>query len=397
MLDIGLPELEIIERTIDENNDYTYQATVKASPSDCPECGSVHIVKHKKHDRMIRDLNEYEHRVGIVIHGHRYQCKECGNTFGEDLNCVDKSGRLTRRLITKIQLECFDKTFKDIADEYGISQPSVKRLFEDYVDELSESYTLYSPQVLGIDEVHLHSQYCGVFVDVLGQKVIEMTENRNKVTVKKFLKSLPDNHKIQCVTMDMWQPYKDAVIDVLGDVPIVIDKFHIIKELNKALEDIRRTLRKDMEKESRVSLKNMRFLFLTGGENLTPRQSKQLDLLFETYPQFQTPYLLKEAFRNIYQFAESREEAEQLYADWVQANADEGCCAFDGFISTVGNWYTEIFNYFDNRYTNAQTESLNNVIREVDRAGRGYTFPVLRAKILYRHITAKKGKFTFKK
>lgn len=397
MYDIGLPELEITERTIDENNDYTYQATVKVSPSECPECGSAHIVKHKKHDRMIRDLNEYEHRVGIVIHGHRYQCKDCGNTFGEELNCVDKSGRLTRRLIIKIQLECFDKTFKDIADEYGISQPSVKRLFEDYVDELSKSYTLYSPQVLGIDEVHLHSQYCGVFVDVLGQKVIEMTENRNKVTVKKFLESLPENHKIQCVTMDMWQPYKDAVIDVLGDVPIVIDKFHIIKELNKALEDIRRTLRKDMEKESRVSLKNMRFLFLTGGENLTPRQSKQLDLLLETYPQFQTPYLLKEAFRNIYQFAETRAEAEKQYAEWVQANADEDCHAFDGFISTVANWHTEIFNYFDNRYTNAQTESLNNVIREVDRAGRGYTFPVLRAKILYRHITAKKGKFTFQK
>lgn len=397
MYDIGLPELEITERTIDENNDYTYQATVKVSPSECPECGSAHIVKHKKHDRMIRDLNEYEHRVGIVIHGHRYQCKDCGNTFGEELNCVDKSGRLTKRLIIKIQLECFDKTFKNIADEYGISQPSVKRLFEDYVDELSKSYTLYSPQVLGIDEVHLHSQYCGVFVDVLGQKVIEMTENRNKVTVKKFLESLPENHKIQCVTMDMWQPYKDAVIDVLGDVPIVIDKFHIIKELNKALEDIRRTLRKDMEKESRVSLKNMRFLFLTGGENLTPRQSKQLDLLLETYPQFQTPYLLKEAFRNIYQFAETRAEAEKQYAEWVQANADEDCHAFDGFISTVANWHTEIFNYFDNRYTNAQTESLNNVIREVDRAGRGYTFPVLRAKILYRHITAKKGKFTFQK
>ena len=395
MYDIGLPELKITEKTTDENNYCTYQATVKTSPAECPECGSVHIVKHKKHDRMVRDLNEYEHRVGIIIHGHRYQCKECGNTFGEELKCVDKSGRLTKRLIAKIRLECFDKTFKDIADEYGISQPSVKRIFEDYVDKLSELYTLYSPQILGIDEVHLHSQYCGVFVDVLGQKIIEMTENRNKVTVKKFLKSLPENNKIQCVTMDMWQPYKDAVLDVLGDVPIVIDKFHIIRELNRALEDIRKTLQNDMEKESRVPLKNMRFLFLTGSENLTPRQTKQLDMLLEAYPQFKTPYYLKEAFCNIYQFAETRDEAEQMYANWLQANED--CHAFDGFISTVGNWYTEIFNYFDNRYTNAQTESLSNVIREVDRVGRGYTFPVLRAKILYRHITAKKGKFTFKK
>ena len=74
----------------------------------------------------------------------------------------------------------------------------------------------------------------------------------------------------------------------------------------------------------------MRFLFLTDGENLTPRQSKQLDLLFEAYPQFQTPYLLKEAFRNVYQFAETRVEAEQMFAAWVQANTDEECHVFDG-------------------------------------------------------------------
>lgn len=397
MYDIGLPELKITEKATGENNDYTYQATVKNSPEMCPECGSSHIVKHKKHDRTIRDLNEYEHRVSIIIHGHRYQCKECGNTFGEELNCVDKSGRLTKRLISNIQLECFDKTFKDIADEYGISQPSVKRIFEDYVDELSETYTRYSPQILGIDEVHLHNQYCGVFIDVLGQKVIEMTENRNKDTVKAFLKSLPENHKIQCVTMNMWQPYKDSVLDVLGDVPIVIDRVHIIKEMNRVLEDISKTLRNDTKKENLISLKNMRFLFMTGSERLTSRQVKRLDVFLEAYPQLKTIYYLKEAFCNIYQFAKTREEAEQMYVNWIQANKVENCHAFDRFINTVGNWHTEIFNYFDNHYTTAQTERLNKVIREIDRAGRGYTFSVLRAKILLRHITEKKGKHISKK
>lgn len=158
MYDIGLTELEVTERVI-KDGDYIYYATVTSEPKECPDCGSLHFVKHKKHDRMVRDLNEYEHRVGIVIHGHRYKCRDCGSTFGDDLQCVDKSGRLTKRLKVKIQIESFSKTFKELADEYGISQPSVKRLFDDYVDELDSAYTLYAPQVLGIDEVHLHSQY----------------------------------------------------------------------------------------------------------------------------------------------------------------------------------------------------------------------------------------------
>lgn len=345
---------------------------------------------------MIRDLSEYEHRVGIIIQGHRYQCKECQSYFGEDFDAVDKSERLTKRLKTMIQKECFEKTFKVIAEQYGISQPTVKRVFDEYIEEISADYKAYAPQVLGIDEVHLHSQYCGVFVDVLGQRVIEMTEDRNKVTVKEFLAALPDNQKIECVTMDMWRPYKDAVRDVLGNVPIVIDKFHIVKELNKTLEDIRRTLRKDMEKGNRVSLKNMRFLLLTGNDNLSSRQSNKLKLLLKEYPQFDVPYQLKETFRDIYLYCTTREEAELAYTEWIKTCHDSNFTAYDSFIDMVENWHTEIFNYFDYRYTNAQTESLNNVIRETDRAGRGYTFEVLRAKILFRGSVGKKGKFNYK-
>ncbi len=147
---------------------------------------------------------------------------------------------------------------------------------------------------------------------------------------------------------------------------------------------------------NRVFLKNMRFLLLTGNDNLSPRQSNQLKLLLNEYPQFNVPYQLKEAFRDIYLYCTTREEAEQAYNEWINTCHDSNCTAYDSFINMVENWHTEIFNYFDYRYTNAQTESLNNVIRETDRAGRGYTFEILRAKMLFRGSIAKKGKFNYK-
>ena len=396
MYEIGLPEFEIINRIINDDNDYVYTVVPKNNMKWCPECGSAHIVKYKKQKRMIRDLNEYEHRVGIIIQGHRYQCKDCNNNFGEEFDAIDKAGRLTKRLKAAIRKECFEKTFKVIAEQYGISQPSVKRVFDEYIEELSANYKINAPKILGIDEVHLHSQFRGVFVDVMGQRVIEMTEDRKQETIKNFLLSLPDRNNISCVTMDMSRHYKYVVNEVLPDVPIVIDKFHVIKELNKTLENIRTGLRKDMGKKSRVILKNMRFLFLTGNDNLSLRQIKQLESIFNEYPQFKVPYYLKEAFRGIYMYCETREEAEKQYAEWLDSCKGNNCTAYDGFIQTVNNWHTEIFNYFDYRYTNAQTESLNNIIREIDRAGRGYTFDVLRAKVLFRGSITKKGKFNYK-
>lgn len=63
----------------------------------------------------------------------------------------------------------------------------------------------------------------------------------------------------------------------------------------------------------------------------------------------------------------------------------------------VENWRTEIFNYFDNRFTNAVTESLNRVSKEISAQGRGYNFKVLRAKILYRNTAVKQAKYSYYK
>jgi hypothetical protein len=57
--------------------------------------------------------------------------------------------------------------------------------------------------------------------------------------------------------------------------------------------------------------------------------------------------------------------------------------AFEPLTKAMDNWEAEIFAYFDYRVTNAYTESLNSLIRVINRLGRGYSFEVLRAKILF--------------
>ena len=54
--------------------------------------------------------------------------------------------------------------------------------------------------------------------------------------------------------------------------------------------------------------------------------------------------------------------------------------AYKDLVRAVDNWHVEIFNYFDKRLTNAYTESINSIIRQVERMGRGYSFDALRAK-----------------
>ncbi len=62
----------------------------------------------------------------------------------------------------------------------------------------------------------------------------------------------------------------------------------------------------------------------------------------------------------------------------------------------ITNWHTEVFNYFDNRITNAYTESANNHIKSIARQGRGYSFDVLRARTLFTNAKHKVKRKSFK-
>jgi transposase len=74
--------------------------------------------------------------------------------------------------------------------------------------------------------------------------------------------------------------------------------------------------------------------------------------------------------------------AQEAYDKWEVDLPDDVRPAFNDLTTAMRNWRTEIFTYFDTRVTNAYTESFNSLAKMVNRLGRGYSFEVLRAKLL---------------
>jgi hypothetical protein len=100
------------------------------------------------------------------------------------------------------------------------------------------------------------------------------------------------------------------------------------------------------------------------------------------FPALGEAHQAKEAFFRIYDHSDIS-EALAAYEAWQGGLSPAITPAFQPLITAVANWKAEIFAYFEHHVTNAYTESLNNLIRAVNRNGRGYSFDVLRAKILY--------------
>ena len=163
---------------------------------------------------------------------------------------------------------------------------------------------------------------------------------------------------------------------------MVIDKFHVLKMANAAVERVRKQLREALTPAQRRGLMHDRFVLLKREADLTDRAALLLSMWVKNYPVLGEIHRLKEAFFGLYDCA-SAAEARSYYQTWEQSLTPDQRAAFAELLTAWRHWDTHIVAYFDHPVTNAYTESLNNLIRATDRLGRGYSFAALRAKMLW--------------
>jgi transposase len=113
-----------------------------------------------------------------------------------------------------------------------------------------------------------------VISDLEKRCVIEVLENRHKDTLESWLKELSEEEgkAIKFVSMDMWNPYRQAVQKMLPHAKIVADRFHVMKQLNHQLNLLRRALQKSVSKELAEILKGSRWILLKNRAELSEEE-----------------------------------------------------------------------------------------------------------------------------
>jgi transposase len=294
--------------------------------------------------------------------------------------------RATKRLIEYIEKRVMLKeTFARIAADVGLSEWTIRSIFDEFTAREQKNYQPDTPQFLGIDEAHLFRHYRCVITDVEKRMIIDLLENRSTISVVNYLRKLPNRSKVKIVCMDMWQPYRDAVKTVFPEAKIVIDKFHVVRYASQGLDNIRKEVKKTLTTDKqRRAFKHDRYALLKRPDKLNTHEQLALWHCL-TYPLLKQAYELKESFYDIFDNSPDRHVAKQEYDVWLKRLTPETQRYFEPLTKAMENWSEEIFSHFGlmpNPVTNAYTEALNGIIKLINKTGRGYKFNVLRAKIL---------------
>lgn len=388
-------------QTIDFPRQYAIGAEVDTVPAVCKKCGGTDFGSHgaDKEAQVFVDQPIRDHAVTVLVTRKRFRCKACGKTASQPLPQMALEGmedgetrsggatgyRMTKRAVDYVGKAGLHKTFVDVSREVGVDDHIVRRIVSDHIRRLEKQIVFETPEWLGLDEIHILDKVVGVATSIDRHTLVNLLPDRTDKVLGKWIENLPDKDLVKVVAIDMWRPYAAMVEKYLPNAVLVIDRFHVVRMANEALDDVRKAVQRTLTKEDRIALKHERKALYARESKLDKKGRAAMEKWTGGHPLLGDIWAAKELYMNIWDTAPSSAKAMAMYDEWVTMLPEALHQPLFPLTRAMVNWREPIFRYFDNRITNAYTEALNSVTRVVNRVGRGYTFDVLRAKMLYAH------------
>lgn len=388
---LGLPGMRAVRSAVEDQDEQKYLHLFCEHCHEvaiCPRCGQIMAGGYDSKDRSVRHLDIWRMRTIVHFPQRRFECTVCGKPFTELPVWIDPKRRQTHAFEQYIY-ECIHKrkmTRKQVALQEGLHEETVLGIFKKWAKRTVQQTEQRPVRVLGIDEIHLgHKEYALVLSDIDRHRVIAVLPNRLKATLEQWLDELSEKERraIKVVSMDMWEPYRQAVRNKLPWASIVADRFHVIKQLNHQLDLLRRNLRKNGDETVAELLKNSRWILLKNRCDLTPEEETKLQRILEASGELRTVYLLKEEFRTICEKIKDQDRAERFLRSWIWRAEMSGSRYLKRFAKTLHNWWQEFLNYFAEGVTQGFVEGINRAIRGIiNRAFGFHKFEHFRLQVL---------------
>ena len=243
-------------------------------------------------------------------------------------------------------------------------------IFNHWVSKAHKEDTIDNLEKIGFDETSIKKghNYVTTMVDLDERKVLFATEGKGVDCIEKSVEFLNEKSAtvdaIKHVCIDMSPSFISGCHEYLPNASITFDKFHVMKEINKAMDELRK-----LERKGNNMLKKHKYTFLKN--KLSPKIQDERDFLLEMYPKLGEGYRFKYLFKDFWELKD-KEEAESYLAFWCDIVDDSGIYPFQKAVRTIKTHWKGIINYTESRINNGILEGINSKIQLAKKRARGY-------------------------
>lgn len=212
--------------------------------------------------------------------------------------------------------------------------------------------------------------YFTILADRIAKKVVGIAVGKDKEAFAHALVDMEvrgaDRTEVKSITMDMSRSYIAAVNEYMSETDIVFDRFHIVKKMNEAVDQIRRS-----EQRKYDELKKTRYLWLRNNSSLCEMQKDKVNYLSASYPEIGIAYRLKELLKNILDDAYYDQRLGPLN-EWMKDAWNSELKPIQDFVNMLRTHWYGVKTYFKKLATNGYAERINLKIQEIKRIAKGY-------------------------
>ena len=274
----------------------------------CSGCGKPGTC----YDHLDRRLFEYVpiwiFKVFIAYTMRRVDCKRCGVTV-EMVPWADGNEQITRTYKWFLAQWAKRLSWAETAEIFRTSWKTVFRAVETAVEWGLEHRKLDNVGAIGVDELcrkkgHVYATLV-YQIDQGCRRLLWIGKERKEESLNQFFKWFGKDRcaSLKAICSDMWRPYINSIAEHAAQAIHVLDRFHIMSHISKAIDEIRAgESRKLAEDGYEPVLKKTRFLLLKRPENLTEKQETNLADLLRYNLKSVRAYLLKELFQDFWEY-----------------------------------------------------------------------------------------------
>ena len=338
----------------------------------CPHCGSSHAWVHDHREQVLRDAPMRRKHVFLRVRKTRYDCKGCGMRFEAPLSFAAKGKQMTKRLIAYVVDAFRDiRSVAELSKEIGISTTSIFRIVACLFVPRKRL-----PRVFCMDEFKGDSggsKYQTTLADGEAKEIVDILPTRYSKDLDAYFSSI-DREERQGVAIfvsDMCGTFKGVKENFFPKSIHVIDRYHFIRQVHWALENVRKREQKRMTVTERKWFKRSRSLLKKPAQNLTETEKGLVATMLEKSDAIRTAYILKEGFYTYVLSQQNKEAAATALSTWIEEAKKSGLKEWRYCLRAYRNWFDEITNSFNYPWNNGYIEGTHNKIKTVKRVAIG--------------------------
>jgi transposase len=372
-------------RMLEEDGELAIEIEVEARANGRPICsGCGHPAAG--YDRLAKRRFEYVPLWGIAVFFvyamRRVDCPQCGVKV-ERVPWAEGKSRLTTSYRWFLARWAKRLSWQEVARVFGTTWEHVFRSVKYAVSWGLKHRDFDGIEAIGVDEIQWqrgHKYLTMVYqIDEDCRRLLWVGKDRTTKTFLRFFRMFgrERSSRLRFVCSDMWKPYLKVIAKKAGQAVHVLDRFHVMSKMNKAIDEVRAAEAKRLERAGyEPVLKHSRWCLLKRQENLTEKQAVKLSELLQYNLQSVRSRLMREDFQRFWEYC-YRACAAKFLDEWCTRTMRSQISPMKKVAKTLRRHRELILNWFraEGTISAGIVEGLNNKAKLTMRKAYGFRTP----------------------